>query len=112
MLNNLKNLAKTIKQDFIQTFYITIRPKALHFYKDNRRRETDNNYTQFAYASHPIRKKKKDFRVGYQDSKHNIRYIDHSTAKKEPEKFFITNLNFSNSEYQGNLRRFQIFDGC
>ena len=56
------------------------------------------------FISYTIEDKKNDYRVGYQDSHHNIRYIDHSTAKKEVDTFIVkkytknTNLFIKNKK--------------
>ena len=107
MLKSLKNLTKNLKQDFFSSLNFTLRPKPLQFYKYNRPRESDNNYAQYpSYGSAPIHKKKNDYRVGYQDSSHNIRYIDHSTAKLKNSTFSAKNIKFEKKQLQGILTRY------
>ncbi len=105
----MKRLLTYLKQDFFTSLEGSLRPKSMRFYKDRRRRDSDNNYPQFpSYASNPIIKEKNDYRVGYQDSRHNIRYINHSTAEKEKETLYVANTKLSDYDLKDVISRLEV----
>ena len=107
-MKSVKNLITKIKKDMFASLEDTLRPKSVRFFKDRRRRDSDNNYAQFPnYASAPINNLKNDYRLGYQDSHHNIRYLNHSTAAPEKDTILINNAKISKKEILGVLKRFK-----